>query len=91
MSQNKFITIVDFTAYDRPMQTTFVDDEPVMKYVMKRRIALICGTALIKRIRTYEGALVHHEEFKHEPVSNPQLHKMLEKLKQDELNQNKNK
>lgn len=76
MNQKKYLTIVHFTAFDRPLKECFVDNEPIMMYNLKRRISLICNTYRIHRIETYEGTLVNTEVFKHEQVVNTKLETM---------------
>jgi len=81
MNQNKYITIVFFTAFSREMREVFVDAEPIMMYNLRRRISMICNTYQIHRIETYEGTLVNTEVFKHEVVINPKLQSMKDTFK----------
>lgn len=61
MNQTKYITIVYFIAFNRSLKVSFEDNEPIMKYNLKRRISMICSTAVIMKIETYEGHLVNTE------------------------------
>ena len=63
MNDKVYITIVWFTAFNRELKVSFEDNEPIMRYNLKRRINLICHTSIINRIETYEGHLVHQEIF----------------------------
>ena len=76
MSQTKYITIVHFTAFSRPMKEAFVDDELIMRYNLKRRILQICSTSIITKIEYYEGGLINLETFKYEPDLNHKLETM---------------
>lgn len=47
-------------AFSRPMKESFIDDEPPMKYTIKRRIRNICNMAIIM-IEHYEANLLNQE------------------------------
>lgn len=81
MNQKKYITIVNFTAFDRELKECFVDAEPIMMYNLRRRISLICNTYRIHRIETYEGTLVNTEVFNHDKVINAKLETMKNEYK----------
>ena len=61
MSQTTYITIVYFIAFNRSLKASFEDNHPIMMYNLKRRIFMICSTAVILKIETYEGHLVNTE------------------------------
>lgn len=61
MNKTKFITVVYFLAFNRPLKASFEDNHPIMRYTLKRRINLICNSALILKIETYEAQLVNTE------------------------------
>lgn len=61
MNKTIYITIVHFIAFNRPLKASFEDDHPIMMYNLRRRINLICSTAVLMKIETYEGHLVNTE------------------------------
>lgn len=61
MNQTIYITVVYFIAFNRALKASFEDNHPIMRYTLKRRIFIICSTAVIMKIETYEGHLVNTE------------------------------
>jgi len=57
----QFITRVVFRAFDRDLEISFYDAEIHMTYTYRRRVKIICPTAIVKSIRWYEATLTNSE------------------------------